>query len=114
MVCIFSLFGTSKDQKSVSTPLFLLTTECAVRDVLVCLRVAVLLGEAEVDAVDQVGLAAETDEEVVRLDVAVDERLVVDVLDPLEQQVRDHQDRLQVELPVAEVEGVLERRAQQV
>ena len=44
--------------------------------------VAVLLGQAEVDDVDQVALLPQTHEEVVRLHVSVDEVLGVDVLDP--------------------------------
>ena len=43
----------------------------AVRDMLVRLRVAVLLRQPEVDAVDKVGLAREADQEVVRFDVTV-------------------------------------------
>ena len=46
-----------------------------VRYVLVCARVAVLLGQAEVDDVDEVALLAEAHEEVVRFDVAVNEVL---------------------------------------
>jgi len=37
----------------------------------------------KVDAVDQVGLPAKADQKVIRLDVAMDEALVVDVLDAL-------------------------------
>jgi hypothetical protein len=55
-----------------------------IRNVLLCLGVAVLLGHAEVDNVDNVGaLGAWTaDEEVVGLDVPVDEVLLVDGLHP--------------------------------
>ena len=42
----------------------------------------VLLGQAEVDHVEQMRLLAAADEEVVRLDVAMDEVLGVKVLDP--------------------------------
>ena len=52
----------------------------AVGDVLVGAGVAVLLGQAEVDDVDQVALLPQTHEEVVRLHVSVDEVLGVDVL----------------------------------
>ena len=58
----------------------------AVGDVLLRLGVAVLLGHSKVDDVDDVGdlgLGA-ADEEVVGLDVAVDEVLFVDRLDPRE------------------------------
>mmetsp|Transcript_18583 Transcript_18583/g.58777 ORF Transcript_18583/g.58777 Transcript_18583/m.58777 type:complete len:215 (-) Transcript_18583:401-1045(-) len=64
----------------------------AVGDVLVRLWVAVLLGEAKVDHVDLVGLAPEANEEVVRLDVAVDEALVVDVLHALQELLGDNED----------------------
>lgn len=53
-----------------------------VADVLVRSGVAVLLGQAKVDDVDQVALFAETHQEVVRLHVLVDEVLGVDVLNP--------------------------------
>jgi hypothetical protein len=54
-----------------------------VRDVLLRLGIAVLLGHAKVDNVDDIGaLGAWTaDEEVVGLDVTVDEVLLVDGLD---------------------------------
>lgn len=54
----------------------------AVGDVLVRSCVAVLLGQAEVDNVNQVALLAEPHKEVVGLHVSVDEVLGVDVLDP--------------------------------
>jgi hypothetical protein len=55
----------------------------AVRDVLLGLGVAVLLGHAKVDGVYHVGRlgARSADEKVVGLDVAVDEVLLVDRLD---------------------------------
>jgi len=80
----------------------------AVRYVLMRLWVSVLLCEAKINAVDEVGLASEANEEIVWLDVTVDETLVVDVLNALQQLVGDHENRLQVELPVAEVEKVLQ------
>lgn len=53
----------------------------AVGNVLVGAGVAVLLGQAEVDDVDQVALLAQAHQEVVGLHVSVDEVLGVDVLD---------------------------------
>lgn len=47
-----------------------------------CAGVAVFLGQAEVDDVDQVALLAEPHQEVVRLHVSVDEVLGVDVFNP--------------------------------
>lgn len=53
----------------------------AVGNVLVGAGVAVLLGQAEVDDVDQVALLAQAHQEVVGFHVSVDEVLGVDVLD---------------------------------
>lgn len=53
----------------------------AVRNVEVSLRVTVLLSQAEVDDVDLISSFANPHQEVVWLDVAVDERLGVNVLD---------------------------------
>ena len=52
-----------------------------VRDMLAGPVVSVLLGQAEVDEEEFVAVAADAHQEVVRLDVAVDEVLVVHVLD---------------------------------
>lgn len=54
----------------------------SVRDVLLGFGVSVLLGHAEVDDVDNVGRfrVGTSDEEIVRLDVAIDEVLFVDGL----------------------------------
>ena len=54
----------------------------AVGDVLVRAGVPVLLGQAEVDDVDQVALLAQAHQEVVGLHIPVDEVLGVDVLNP--------------------------------
>ena len=82
-----------------------------VRYVLVRLGIAVLLGEAKVDDVHLVGALAEAHEEVIGLDVAVDERLGVHVLDPRHELIGEHEHRLQRQLAVAKVEQVLQRRA---
>mmetsp|Transcript_7517 Transcript_7517/g.21331 ORF Transcript_7517/g.21331 Transcript_7517/m.21331 type:complete len:224 (+) Transcript_7517:707-1378(+) len=60
-----------------------------VGDVLLCLRVPVLLRQAEIDDVYLVGLLAQPDQEVVRLDVAVDEALSVEVLYSLHQSAEE-------------------------
>ena len=56
----------------------------SVRDVLLGLGIAVLLGHTKVDNVNDVGAlgSGSTDEEVVGLDVSVDEVLLVDGLYP--------------------------------
>jgi len=63
----------------------------AVRYVLVRSGVAVFLGEAEVDDVDQVALLAEAHKEVVGLHVSVDEVLRVYVFDAADLEGRGHQ-----------------------
>lgn len=52
-----------------------------VRDVKVSLRVAVLLGKTKIDDVDLVTALADAHQEVVGLDITMDERFGVDVLD---------------------------------
>jgi hypothetical protein len=85
-----------------------------VRDVEVRLRVAVLLGQSKIDHVDLVAALANTHEKVVRLDVTVDERLGMDVLDAGDELVGEQENRLEREFAVAEVEQVLQARAEQV
>ena len=85
-----------------------------VRNVEVSLGVAVLLGETKVNDVDLVSTLANAHEEVVGLDITVDKRLGVDVLDAGDELVREQQHRLQRELAVAEVEEIFQRRAEQV
>jgi hypothetical protein len=86
----------------------------SVRNVEVRLGIAVLLGQTEIDNVDLVAALANAHEEVVGLDVTVDERLGVDVLDAGDELVGEQQDGLQRELAVAEVEEIFQRRAEQV
>jgi hypothetical protein len=86
----------------------------SVRDVEVRLRITVLLGQTKVDDIDLVAALADAHEEIVRLDVTVDERLGVYVLDAGDQLVGQQQHRLQRKLAVAEVEEVFQGRAEQV
>lgn len=65
-----------------------------VRDVKTSLRVAVSLGQAKVNDINLVASLPYAHDEVVRLDVAVDERLAMDVLDPGDELVGEEQDRL--------------------
>ena len=85
-----------------------------VRDVEVSLGVTVLFGQAKVDNVDLVSTLADTHEEVIGLNVTVDEGLGVDVLDAGDKLVGQEEDGLQRELAVAEVEEILERRAEEI
>ena len=87
----------------------------ALGDVLQGAGVAVPLGQAKVDAVDEVaGPAASVGDEVGRLDVAVDEVAGVHQLDALQHLVGDHEDRLEGEAAAALVELILEGGAEQV
>jgi len=83
-------------------------------DVEVCLGVPVLLGQTEVDDVDLVTSLSNAHEEVVGLDIAVNEALGVDVLDAGDELIGKEEDGLEGELPVAEVEEILEGGTKQV
>lgn len=86
----------------------------SVRNVEVCLGVAVLLGQTEIDNVDLVTPLSNAHEEVVRLDVTVNEALGVDVLDTADQLVGQQEDGLEGEFAVAEVEEILEGGSEEV
>lgn len=79
----------------------------SVWDVEMGLWVTVLLGQTKIDHVDLVATLSDAHEEVVRLDITVDERLGVDVLDTRDELIGEEQDGLERELPVAEVEQIL-------
>lgn len=75
------------------------------------LWVTVLLGHAEVDDVNNVGgLGSRTaDKEVVRLDVTVDQVLLVDGLYARQHLLGDHDDSLGREATIAVIEQILKR-----
>ncbi len=103
-------------------------------DVLVGAILPELLGQAKVNGIDKVAFLAKAHEEVVWFDVAVDEVLAMDELNAIELEknysvtarydyaqeknvhelVRQQQDCLEREPPVAEVEQVLQARPQQL
>ena len=74
----------------------------------------VSLGESEVDEEDLVTGLVESDAEVVRLDVSVDEVPVVDVLDPGHHLVDQHEDCLEGELSESVLEETFEGGSHQV
>ena len=82
---------------------------------MLALTVFVALGKAEVDDVDVVsgGLGA-ADQEVIRLDVTMDDSLLMHFLDSLDELRADQQDSFQVELPAACLEKVFEGWTKQV
>jgi hypothetical protein len=60
----------------------------------VSLGITILFGETEIDDVDLVATLSNTHKEVVGFDIAVDERLGVDVLDPRDELIGKEQDGL--------------------
>mmetsp|Transcript_62157 Transcript_62157/g.115340 ORF Transcript_62157/g.115340 Transcript_62157/m.115340 type:complete len:205 (+) Transcript_62157:885-1499(+) len=90
------------------------TLVLTVRYVLPRLWVSVPLCEAEVDEVNNVCLLAVANEKVVWLDIPVDEVLGMKILNPEQHLICEHQDSLEAELPVADVEQVLKGRTKQV
>lgn len=78
------------------------------------LGVTVLLGETKVDHIDLVAALADAHEEVVGLNIAVNERLGMDVLNSRDELIGQEKDRLQGELPVAEVKEILQTGTQEV
>jgi len=83
-------------------------------DVEVSLRVTVLLGQTEVNDIDLVTTLANTHQEVVWLDITVDKRLGVNVLDTGDELIGEKKDGLQRELAVAEVEKILQTGSEKV
>lgn len=88
----------------------------AVGNVLLGLGVAVLLGHAKVNHVDDIGrlCAGAADDEVVRLDVSVDEVALVYRLNSGQHLLGHHYNRLDCESATAVVKEVFERRAEKI
>lgn len=86
----------------------------SIRDVEVSLRVTILLGQSKVDNIDLISTFANAHQEVVRLDITVDERLGVDVLNTGDELIRQEENGLQGEFPVAEVEQILQAGSEEV
>ena len=85
-----------------------------VRDVL-SLAVLVAFGKTEIDDVDVVSSrVCATDEEVVGLDVSVNDALLMHLLYATNELHRNHQDSLEIEVPLAGLEEVFERWSKQV
>lgn len=78
------------------------------------LWVAVFLGQTKIDNIDLVATLANTHQEIVRLDIAVDEGFGVDVLDTRDKLVGQKQYSLQGEFSIAEIEQVLQTRSKQI
>ncbi len=81
-----------------------------VRDVKMSLGISIFLSQTEIDDIDLIATLADTHEEIIGLDVTMDERLGMDVLDARDKLVSQEQHSLQRELAVAEVEKVFQAR----
>jgi hypothetical protein len=79
-----------------------------------CLGVAVLLGQTEIDNVDLVSTLANAHEEVIRFDVTVNEGFGVDILNAGNELISQEEDSLQRELSVTEVEKIFQTGAEKV
>ena len=86
----------------------------SVRDVLPRPVVPILLGKTKVYQKELVAVPPNPHQEIVWLDVAVDEILVVHILHPPDHLVRQHEDGLHGKSPGAEVEEVLKAGSQEI
>jgi hypothetical protein len=86
----------------------------AVRDVEMSLGVTVFLCETKIDDVDLVSTLANAHQEVIGLDITVDEGLGVDVFDTGNELIGKKKYSLKRELAVAEVEKILQTRAEEI
>ena len=86
----------------------------AVWDMLVRPRIAVLLGQAEIDNVNYGLTLPEANEKVVRLYVAMYEGLGVDIFQPAKQLICQHQDSFELKSSSAIIEKVFERRTEEI
>lgn len=85
-----------------------------VGDMEVGFGVTVLLGQAKINDIDLVPPLSDAHQEIVGLDVAMNERLGMNVLDAGDQLIGEQQHRFQRELAVAEIEKILQARTEQV
>lgn len=83
-------------------------------DVFACFWVAISLGEAEIDNVNNVLLFAMTDEEVIRFHISVNEVIIVEELESLDHLVRNHERRLDCEFALTEVECIFQTWTKQI
>lgn len=72
------------------------------------LDIAAFCGEAHVSHIHLVSTSARAHQEVLRLHIAMDDMLRVDILETSKELVGKHQHRLQGELTTAKIEQVLE------
>ena len=79
------------------------------------LTVLVALSEAEVDDVDVVsGSICASDQEVIRFNITMDNSLFMHFFNTSDELNSNHQDSFQIEVSLAALEQILQRRSQQV
>ena len=83
-------------------------------NVKVCLGVTVFLGQTKVDNVDLVSPLSNAHQEIIRLDIAVNEGLGMNILDARDELIGQQENGLQGELAVAEIEEILQARSEQI
>lgn len=77
-------------------------------DMEVGLGVTILLCQAKINNIDLISTLANAHQEIVRFDVAVDERLGVDIFNARDELVGQQQDCLQGKFAIAKVEKILQ------
>mmetsp|Transcript_16937 Transcript_16937/g.33938 ORF Transcript_16937/g.33938 Transcript_16937/m.33938 type:complete len:319 (+) Transcript_16937:608-1564(+) len=85
-----------------------------VRNMLVCLGIAILLCKPKIDDIDLVCFLAETHQKVVRLDITMNEALRVHEFDTAEHLLREHKNCLQTEFARAKIEEILQAWPQEI
>jgi hypothetical protein len=80
----------------------------------VSVRVTVLLCKTKINDIDLMATLANAHEEVVRLNITVNDRLGMNVLNTGNELIGKQKNRFQRELPVAEVEEILQARSKEI
>lgn len=78
------------------------------------LGIPILLRQPKINNIDDIRFLSEPQQEVLRLNIPVNIRLRVHILDPLDQLVGDHKHRLHRELLAAQAEKILEAGAEKI
>lgn len=83
-------------------------------DVMEIPRIAVPLGQTKVNQIDMLLVISKSHHKVIWLDIAMDKVFVMDVLDPLDHLVSQHQDSLEAKPSMAQVKEILETVPEEV
>lgn len=86
----------------------------SVRDMEVRLGVAIFLSKTEINDVDLISTLSDAHEEVIRFNITMDEGLSMNVLDTRDELIGKEKHGLEGELPVAEVEEILQTGSEQI